>query len=81
MCTCWGAILKTESAAGLERSRMACALATAGKSSVRHTARGKANSKRRLVINLCKKDFMSFYQFSTGFLYRPIVYHLYPSVK
>lgn len=60
---------------------MAWALATAGKSSVRHTARGKANSKRRLVINLCKKDFMSFYQFSTGFLYRPIVYHLYPNVK
>jgi hypothetical protein len=49
-----------ESATGSERSKMAWALATAGKNSVRNIASGKASSMKRLVVNLCRKHIMCF---------------------
>src|SRR6266496_5293008 len=62
-----GGILNTESFAGSDRSRMACVLAIAGKSSVKHTTSGAASSKKRRFDILCKKDLMCFIQFLTSY--------------
>src|SRR2546421_12589168 len=62
-----GGILNTESFAGSDRSRIACALAIAGKSSVKHTASGAASNKKRRFDILCRKDLMCFIQFLTSY--------------
>src|SRR5438874_13313910 len=48
--TCLGAMLSTESFAGSERNKMACALAIAGKSKVKQIASGTAIPKKRWSI-------------------------------
>ncbi len=69
-----------ESLVGSERSKMAWALATAGNNSVRNIASGKASSKKRLVVNLYRKDIMRFIQSTCKYylklLCEPVKAHL-----
>src|SRR5205085_9546733 len=65
MRTCEGGpFLNTASAAGSDRSRIACALTIPGKRSARHTANGAAIINIRRVTIERKKEIMSFIQSS-----------------
>src|SRR5260370_2622583 len=58
-------MLNTESCAGADRSRMACALAIAGKISVRMSASGKARATRkyRRIVTRDKMEASAFLRY------------------